>query len=614
MPDIDSFAQNIEGVGNLVESDINKTKTPTEESVGEITDALELQMTDEELLKLAKIWKGKHDQYYPKIEGRAKQNKEYYAGKEWTSGLTVQKGVSSNLIFEAQETFLPEALAKNPEPVVWSDNTPEGMDASDKIKAMLQFKADTMGLRKKLGIALRHWSIYFIGILEHGWDKKSKDITLDVRNPKDFIWDPDAYIDEIGRYIGEFIGRRVHMTAKKMIEKFPNQKDYIALKVDGKLGTKISYTKWNTDEYCFYTYEDVVLDKHKNEFFNYEHIEQNTPEQQRAYGLEEQTVTPGKNHFSEPIIPYSFFSVFTLQEQPHDVTNLIEQSIPNQDRIVARDKQIDKNLGNGNNSIAVSGQSFTVETARQAAQALEDGDPVLVPDGQVENAIKRLPASPLPQGILQAQAEEKQTLRSIFGTQGMTPEKANPNTTARGQILNQNKDSSRIGGGIGESLEQLADNIFNWWLQMMYVFYDEPHYAAIVGQGSAVEYVRIVNSDINRQFVVSVSPNSMMPKDEVSERNEAVQLWSAKAIDPINLAKKLNMPDPMEFAKAVVLWNINPQQYYMEMFQQMPPQQMGQPQTGKIPGQQPPPDTGLASPSPEQGLLKQVPINQASPK
>ncbi len=609
MADQDSFAANILGVGNLVGSDINKSYTPQTEEVGAPIDVLTLKMSDEDLINLAKDWQQKHDGYYPKIEGRAKMNKVYYAGAEWQAGQTVKKGIPSNLIFEAQETFLPEALAKNPEPVVWSDNTAEGMEASNQIKSMLQYKADTMGLRKKLGISLRHWSIYFIGILKHGWDEKAKDFTLMVRNPKNFVWDPDAYIDEIGRYIGAFIGERVTVSAKKLIELFPEQKIWIAMKVDGRLGTKITYTEWWTDEYCFYTFEDIVLDKHRNQFYNYDKTEKNTEQEQADYGLEAETVTPAKNHFAQPMMPYSFFSIFSLQEQPHDITNLIEQSIPNQDRIVRRDYQIDKNLGTGNNSIALSGQSFTVETARQAAQALEDGDPVLVPDGQVDNAIKRIPASALPAGLLQSQEIDKQTLRNIFGTQGLTSEKANANTTARGIISNQNKDSSRIGGGIGESLEQLSDNTFNWWLQLMYVFYDEPHYSAIVGQGIAVQYTQIINSNLNRQFVVSVSPNSMTPKDEVSERNEAVSLWSAKAIDPINLAKKLNMPDPMEFAKAVVLWNINPQQYYQTYFPENQQPTPGQsPQAGGIPNEQQPTDTGLAAPGPENNLLQQVPL------
>lgn len=597
MQEVDAFSLNILGAKNLVEDNTNKVLSNQQDEVGELTDALELNKSDEELLSLRDQYESKHQGYFPKIAPRIEKNKKYYRG-----------GESSNLIFEAQETFIPQALAKNPEPVVWSDNTPEGQEASNQIKAMLQYKADTKGLRKKLAISLRHWSVAFIAVLKHGWSEKDKDFTTQVRNPKNFVWDPDAYIDETGRYIGEFLGERVSITAKKLIELFPKKKDHIILKVDGKLGTKVTYTEWWNDEYCFYTFFDVVLDKHKNQFFNYDTKEENTEEEQLAYDLEAVTVTPGKNHFAQPIMPYSFLSVFTLQEQPHDITNLIEQSIPNQNRIIERDLQITKNLRNSNNSIAVSGQSFNAETARQAAQALEDGDPVLVPDGQVDRGIKRFPAPALPGGILESQEVDKQTLRNIFGTSGLTPTQPTSQTTARGQILNQDQDSSRIGGGIGESLEQLADNVFNWWLQMMYVFYDEPHYASIVGQGQAITYVQIINSDLNRHFVVSVSPNSMAPKDEISERNQAVELFNAGALDPISLFKKLDFPDPVETAKQVTLFRINPQQYYMDYFGQAPPPQAGQPPGADI-GQEVPTEPTINQP-PLQDVLQQVPLNQ----
>ena len=612
MADLDSFEQNIQGVANLVGADINKTKVgPSGSEIGEQVDILELKMSDEKLLDLARVWQGLHDGYYPKIESRTKQNKKYYQGDEYQAGQTVRKNVSSNLIFEAKETFIPAALAKNPEPTVWSDNTKEGQTASNQIKTMLQFKADTLGLRKKLAITLRKWDIYFIGILKHGWDKKSKDITLSVCKPQDFIYDPDAYIDECGRYIGSFIGQKIPVTASKLCDIFPSHKEYISLKVDGKMGTKITYIEWRTDEYGFCTFEDVVLDKFKNEFYNYPQEEQNSEEDQAEYGLEEVTVTPGKNHFSQPIMPYSFLSVFTLQEQPHDVTSLTEQSIPNQDRILDRDLQISKNLRTGNNSLVLSMLAgWNSENARQGAQAIEDGDPILAPQDCSDKSIRRLPASPLPNGILQAQENDKQMLRQIFGTSGITPNDRGQKQTARGQILDQNQDSSRIGGGIGEAIEQLADNVFNWWLQLFYVFYDEPHYAAIVGKGQAVDYVRLINSEIDRQFVVSVTPNSMAPKDEVSEQNQAISLFEAGALDPLSLYTKLNFPDPQETALKTVLYTKDPAQYMQQFLGMQPPAPVAPAQgaPGEV-GQVTPPTEDVSVP-PEQNVLGQVPLNQ----
>lgn len=570
----DSFTENIQGVSNLIESGINKTNEVDlrEEGVlGQEVDSLHLPMEDEELLKLKDDWEAKHNGYYPKIKPRQDKNKVYYAGKQRNNQGDVDRVVPSNLIFEAEETFIPQALSKNPEPVVWSDNTEEGKEASNSVKTMLQYHADVLCLRRKLGVMVRHWSIYFVAGLKYGWDPKTKDIKIDIRKPQNFIFDPDGYIDEYGNYVGAFLGEKVETTAEKLIELFPDKKDYILIKCDGKLGTQVIYTEWWTDDYSFTTFQDQVLDKHKNEFFNYDKEEKSDEE-----GNVIETATPGINHFGVPKMPYSFLSVFSLQERPHDITNLIEQSIPNQDRINDRDEQISKNLASANNSVVLSGLAFTSETAGQARDSFYEEGFLLVPNGEVDKAVKRLPASELPSAVFEAQNNDKETLKSVFGTNGLSPSSDDKNETARGMILNQSHDSTRIGGGIGDALEQLADNVFNWMLQLYCVFYDEEHYGAIMGNGRAVEYVSLINSDLTRKFVVSVSPNSMAPKDEVSEQNIAIQLAEGKWLDPINLFKKLNYPDPMETAKMVTVYQTNPQLYlqmfFPEMAQQMQPQ------------------------------------------
>ena len=592
MDPLDPFGLNIQGVSDLIDSDINKLGDNPKDQEG-ITSAtiddLDLDMSDEELIKLKKGWEAKYAPYEGKLKPRQSQNKSYLFGTQKTAtGSVTNKTIASNLLFEATSTFVPQALAKNPEPVVWSDNTPEGKEASQDIKTMLQFHADILCLRKKLGVMVWHWSVYFTGIMKHGWNEETKDITTELRKPKNFLLDPDGYVDEYGDFKGAFLGERIQSTAQELKDMFP----LVEFKLDMPLGTQVIRTEWWNDKYCFVTYKEQILDKHKNEFFN--------------YGNEK------PNHFALPKMPYTFLSVYSMQEAPHDFTNLIEQNIANQDRISVRDFQIEKNLGHGNNAIVVSDVSFTAETAHQAANALEKGDPILA-GGNIDAAIKRLPANPLPNGILDSQNIDKDTLRGIYGTQGMTAQKPDENTTARGMILNQSHDTSRIGGGIGDALEQVADNVFNWWLQLYYVFYDEAHYAAIMGTGRAVEYVKLTMVGEQRKFVVSVSPNSMQPKDELTEINQATDLANKGWLDPINLFKKLNYPDPMETAKMVTMFRLNPQLYMQTYF----PESAAPIVEGINPGDNPPdmnqqnvapPDTGTGG-EPASAALNNVPIN-----
>lgn len=573
----DSFELNIEGVGQLINSNLNKENfnpNQGEGIVGDYVDEFELNLSDEELLNLRKNWEEENSSYDAKIEQRAKRNKQYLYGLQKGDLSQEHIPVASNILFESQEVFIPQALAKNPEPVVYSDNTPEGKRESSDLKTMLQYHTIELSLKRKLQIMVRHWSVNFIGIIKHGWNEETGDITSEVRKPKNFILDKDGYVDEYGRFVGRFLGEKIESTAGELIDMYPKMSQYITLKVNGKLGTSVIRTEWWTDKYTFTTFKDRVLEKHKNPYYNYDKEED---------GIE----TKGNNHFAKPLMPYTFFTVFSMQEQPHDPTTLIEQNLKNQDRITERDIQIDLNLRHGNNSIVVSGKSFNQETAAQAAQAFQDGYPVLVPDGKVENAIKRIPANALPSGILEAQETAKDALRGVFGVQGLTAQEPNSNTTARGLILNQEYDSTRIGGGVGDAIEAVARNIFNWWTQLYYVFYDVEHYASVIGTGRAVEYVSLQLSNSNRRFVVTVSPNSMAPRDELSERNNAIAMWNAGALDPITLFQKMDDPDPMNTAKKVVLWKTNPQMYLAQFFPEEAMMTANvSPETGTIPEEQ----------------------------
>ena len=590
-----SFVQNIMGVQNLIGSSENKTvlKDGENEGVeGEYTDVLELDMTDDELITLRDSYELKSSPYISKIKPRQELNKIYYKGKQKSNGGTQDKVIPSNLIFESVETFIPQALAKNPEPVVYSDNTDEGKTASDSLKTMLQYHADVLCLRKKLGVMVRQWNNDFIGVMKYGWDAKINEITVSLRRPKNFVFDPDGYINEFGDFIGNFLGERIASSVEELIELHPEHKDYILIKCNNKLGTTVVRTEWHNDDYTFTTFLDKVLDKHKNEFFNYNDGEQ------------EEGATPAINHFAVPKMNYTFLSVFSLQEEPYDITNLTEQSIPNQDRINDRDVQIAKNLASANNGVILDPKYFTAETASQAVDSFyEEGFILGDPKG-----VERLPANNVPDSVFKAQDNDKDTLRGVFGVQGLIPQDAPQQGTARGMILNQSHDSTRIGGGIGDALEQVADNFFNWLVQLYCVFYDTPHYGAIMGNGQAVQYVRIVNSDLQRRFVVSVAPNSMKPKDEVSEMNMAIELWNSKAIDPIGLYKKLNDADPMNSAKRLVLWITNPAGYSATYFpEQAPPQQA--PQTGgQIPEQNGTPTANLGG-EPANASLSTVPLN-----
>lgn len=563
------FSLNIVGVSDLIDSSTNKASSTGDISpegvIGDKLDVLELPMTDEELLKLRDQWEKDYAPYETKVVIPIRRaNLRSYLGR--TKNGTVPDDdeiVAANLQFESEETFIPAATAQDPSPFVYSDNTPEGNAISGDVQTMLEFHAQQLLLRRKIAVMVRQWSINHLSTLKPGFRAEINDIDIDNRKIQDFVFDPEGYVDVFGHF-SSWLGERIYLSAEKLIELFPKHKEYITLEVGGgdKLGTEVCYTEWWTDEYCFSTFKKKVLDKHKNEFFNYPTGEMDE--------LTQMPVPQKRNHFASPKKPYIFLSVFSLQERPHDITGLIEQNIPNQNKVNRRDQQIDDNVSQSNNGIAFSENNFNQETGKQAANALtkKGHGVVLVPQGgPIGEAIVRLDAPSFPESAFKDLDNSKQDIRNSWGTNGIASQPQKEDTTARGMILNQGRDTSRIGGGIGDIIEQsVAKSCFDWMVQLYMVFYDEKHFGAVMGSGKATEYVTLQASDIDRQLIVGVAPNSMKPKDETSKMNQATELFQMKAIGPKTLLETLDFPNPDDAAGDGVLYAIDPQAYLQMNF------------------------------------------------
>lgn len=591
-----------------LQQNVNKADGDREEEgvISDLLPELKLNLDDTELINLKNQWIREWSKDEAKIKDRQEKSLKYWVGKSKNDleELTDSSEISQdNLIFEALETFLPQATKQNPEPLVTADNTEEGIELAGKVTKILAYLADTLRLKLKLKMLVRHWSIYFFGVMKIGWSEKTNDIVIKNVKPDKLILDPDASIEE-GQYCGEYIGEYKTEKASVLVERFPSKKGFIKEHVEGKMGTKVKYVEWWTDEYLFWTLRDEVLDKVKNPHFNYDReienprmtIDENGEEvpEMNEYGEEVKDidVERGTNHFPYPRIPYFVLSVFNLGDKPYDDTSLIEQNIPQQDIINKRHKQIDENVDNMNSGWVVSLQNsgLTREQASRLAKALQKGAVAIIPSGIPSQAIDKITGSGLPGDVFNNLADMRNELRGVFGVTGLTAQGIANEDTVRGKIITRGQDSDRIGGGISEYLEQFADQVYNYMLQMIHVYYDEEHVASVIGNEGAVEYISIKNSDLNRKITVSVKEGSLIPKDSLTKRNEAIDLWSAGAIDPITLYERLDFPNPRESAEKLIAWKAG--QLYTE-------QQLTNPQ---IPGQ---PTTAAGG---EGDLINQVPI------
>lgn len=559
---LDGFFSLSKNINRTSEIETNETM---EGVVSTLAPELELDISDDELIKLKNQWEADWIPYSKVLRVVQDRNENYWLGKQF--GSDDKSNAVDNLIFEAQETFLPLATRQKAEPVVESNGSPEGQELAKNVRKMLIYQTDNQKLNLKIKQVVRYWSLYKLGIMKLGWSNRLGDITCAPVRPQKLILDPDSTVSEC-EYTGEYIGEYRKDTAQNIILKFPKVKKYIEELVKGKLGTKVQYIEWWTDDYVFWTINDRVMDKTKNPHWVYHE------------GME-----VGNNHLPHPMKPYVFLSVFNLGLHPADDTNLIEQNIPLQDLVNKRLRQIDKNANRTNGGLAVSGDNFTKDQAANVSMAVEKGGTIYVPSGDANTAVARLQAPPLPNFVYESLIDYRNELRNIFGTRGSSPQGTINEQTVRGKMMVKAQDTDRIGGGVSVFIEQFMDRVFNWMTQLIYVYYDEPHMGYIIGRERAAEYITIQQSDFVSKLSVSVKEGSMIPRDALSQRNEAIDLWASGGIDPITFFERLDFPNPKEAARNLLLWKMDPMALFAE-----------QPAQGQAPG--------MASSAP-QGALQQ---------
>ena len=546
---------------------INKAKEDLEvqEGASDLLEELKLEMPDDELISLKNDWIKQWEKYYSSnIKKKQEENEKYWLGQQFGGNKIEEtdRAIVDNVLFEAIETFLPIATKRNPEPTVRGDNTKEGEELAKRVQSMLVYQADIQRIKLKLKKVCRFWSLYLLGFVKISWSVNENDISTKAKRPQKLILDPDGTINEDMQYDGEYLGEYMGETASKLIKRFPKKANFIKREVRGKMGTKVKYIEWWTEEYVFWTLRDEVLGKAKNPHWNYPDEEVITDE----FGEQTTKMAPGKNHFNYPKIPYVFLSVFNIGKHPFDDTSLIGQNLSNQDIINKRQAQIDRNIDGINGGWIVSGElsGLTQEQATTAIETCKRGGGLWIAQGSPSTAVQSIQASGLPADVFNHLVDSREELRNVFGVRGSSPQGTMKEQTLGGKMIIKEQDSSRIGGGISEYLEQFCDQVFNWWVQMMYVYYDEEHLASIVGKDRAVEFVKLSSADFNTKICVSIKEGSLLPKDELSEANNAIMLAQSNLIDPISLFDKLGYSNPQEQAERLYVWLNSPELLFPE--------------------------------------------------
>jgi hypothetical protein len=551
-------------------------------------------MDDQELLDLKTKWEKSWDEYNKEVLKKQNDNEKYWLGEQHPSlqYKPTERPLTDNQIWEQTETLLPMATKNNPEPMVDGDGSDEGEEQAGIMQKYLVHLSDELHLKLILKTVARYWLIYLLGASKISWSYAKDEIDFSPIRPHKLILDPDATINTDMEYTGNYIGELKKDTAGVMIKKFgkkqkakqevggePEEPEnderdldeieaFIKGECDNKLGTEIQYQEWWTNKYVFWTLKKKVLGKYKNPHWNYEGAPQVTTNE---LGEQQSIPTAPHNHFKAPKMPYVFFSVFNLGKHPHDDTTFITQNLSKQDVINKRERQIDKNVDWMNGGWAVSGErsGLTRDEAANAIDAARKGGGMWIPQGDVNAAVVRLTGTGLPPDVFADVQDKRMSIKESFGVSGTNPSGIRTDPTVGGKILIKTSDGDRVGGGISEYLEVFSAQVFGWMIQMIYVYYTEPHKATIIGDAMVQESIQLDSESMTTDLTVSVKSGSLIPQDSLTQMNQAVDLATAGLIDPLTFFQKLKYANPKESAERFLLYKGAPQAYIAKYFPEL---------------------------------------------
>lgn len=529
---------------------------------------------DSELLKIIQEDVGKYSKEFKKLEQIREKNESYFIGDQLNASKIPpgQSAIVDNRILMSIETMASIVTSNTPYP--WVRVTPankKGKKLQDKLERHLIDEWEyEQNMQQKMERMYRIFAQSRFAFQKVVWDDDIEDFVVDNVRPEKLRFDLKSRTVQDSPYVAEY----VEMTLGEAMEKFPEKEEYLrGLIENGSLNTRskitiIEYWGYYRDSetnklesFVAWKYKDRVLGKEFNPYWN----------------------KKGDNHFRKPRHPYWVMNSINTAKSLVDDTSLIEQVIPIQDLINKRKRQIDANAGLANGVIV--GSSAYIDKATFDKITMQPGERILLggENEDVHRGLAVMTGRSLDSGVFQDLLHSIQESDNMFGTHDTTRGEKTSTETATGRAMLRDADFGRLDLTI-RSYEQVAEECYNWMVQMMYVKYknkkniitprenDNPKegYAASMGMRPIDEVQDTISKDDLKGFKVKVivKRGSTKPKDPAAIQDMAMTLMQVGQLDPLTFFEMISgddMPEPRKAARRLFLWGSDPGSLFPEI-------------------------------------------------
>jgi len=534
-----------------------------EQEEGEGLEAIEFELSDKELAeritKRGKLWRKDHSQL---IEA-ARKNREWWAGNQVDESeiLEGEEYTVVNKIFQSIETIVPIVTRRTPIPNVSIRPLDKGaLRLQEKISRKLidAWKID-LDMQPRLEEGVRVLACAKYVAFKYYYDDDEDEIAIKLVPTASLLFPHSASNEKELPAVIE----RVVTTLGELKARFPEKVDEIdaASTTSAHDDTEVIYDEyWESDFYAC-LWKNILLHKERNPHFNYEPF-------QVKEGAKKSKVAPTYNLYKSPRIPYIFLNWFSFGDSLVDDTCLIEQVIGLQKNINKRKGQFSQNADLANGKMIFAGNKISKEDADNVSNDPKDKIYLTHAD-TVTGAIGIEYGRGLDPSVYNDMGDSKAEVDNIMGTHATTRGEREAKETATGRAMLKGSDVNRL-EILPRRIEKLSQKLYAAYIQMMYVYYDEPRPIQIhKAEGDSMELSSMeedsyISRDelVGKRITVLVEEGSTTPQDKSTMKAQSVDLWGQGGISTLDMLRDLEYGDAEQRARNAFIEKNAPQLLY----------------------------------------------------
>lgn len=556
-----------------------------QEQIIDVTSVLSLPIEDADLISVIndKIKTAQEQTKKIRLDERRKLNRDFWKGKQLdlqSLDLRYQVPYIDNIIYDDLETRIALAAGRMPD-IITTPSSEDDMSIKNAkdLEDFLTYRISSSMMKRLLKDALRNYHLDFTSVIKVRWDKnkgENGDFVYELVRANRIGFDATATIPHDG-FTAEncdLVYEWIEEPLAVVLAKFPKAKDKLIAQLGGsnsmnskRMASKIRYQecwfRWYSEsgemlQGTVWKYMNTVLDKTKNPYYDWGGATKIAANEQGQY----ESGKVYNNYFDQPRFPYIFLTYQNLGDSIIDDTTPVEQAIPLQRITNKRGAQITELADRVAPRYAFNGNVMTKEEARR----VDPKDPsesiwldAAGPDDDIRKGMMVTQSAPPPAVLYQDQVGLRNRIDSKFSTHGTTRGETQSNESGVSKQITREGDLTTADDMSDIVVERTVFEMACWALQMVKMFYNQPHMVRFTGKDGEVLNREIHQDLVEDGLMAEVKASSV---DKQTRRADAMALVQSKSIDPQTLFEDLDVDNPKERTRRVIAFQNGPNDAY----------------------------------------------------